>query len=40
MNKINVGTDLYLKGRIGWKGLSKDEYLENSHFRIILKYLI
>ena len=35
MNKINVGTDLYLKGRIGWKGLSKDEYLEKSQFRII-----
>lgn len=24
-----------LKGRIGWKGLSKDEYLERSNFRII-----
>lgn len=35
MNKINVGNDLYLKGRIGWKGLSKDEYLEKSNFRII-----
>ena len=35
MNKINVGNDLYLKGRIGWKGLSKDEYLERSNFRII-----
>ena len=25
--KINVGNDLYLKGRIGWKGLSKDEFI-------------
>lgn len=36
--KINIGNDLYLKGRIGWKGLSKDEYLEESNFRIINGY--
>lgn len=35
MNKINIGKDLYLKGRIGWKGLAKDEYLESSDYRII-----
>jgi len=33
--KLNVGNDLYLKGRIGWKGLSKDEYLKKSNYRII-----
>lgn len=26
---------LYIKGRIGWKGLKKEEYLPNSDFRII-----
>lgn len=26
---------LYIKGRIGWKGLKKEEYLPNSNFRII-----
>jgi type I restriction enzyme S subunit len=36
--KINVGNDLYLKGRIGWKGLSKDEYLNTSDYRIINGY--
>ncbi len=35
MNRINIGKDLYLKGRIGWKGLSKDEYLKNSSYLII-----
>lgn len=35
MNKVNVGNDLYLKGRIGWRGLSKDEYLDHSSYRII-----
>ncbi|MCR5367656.1 restriction endonuclease subunit S [Eubacterium sp.] len=35
MYKLNVGRDLYLKGRIGWRGLSKDEYLAESEFRII-----
>ena len=33
--RLNVGRDLYLKGRIGWRGLSKDEYLENGNYRII-----
>ena len=32
---LNVGRDLYLKGRIGWRGLNKDEYLEESDYRII-----
>jgi type I restriction enzyme S subunit len=36
--KVNVGNDLYLKGRIGWKGLSKDEYLDKSDYRIINGY--
>lgn len=35
MSKLNLGNDLYLKGRIGWRGLSKDEYLEKSDYRII-----
>ena len=35
MNRLNLGNDLYIKGRIGWKGLSKDEYLENSEYKII-----
>lgn len=35
MNKLNVGRDLYLKGRIGWQGLSKDEYLPHSNYKII-----
>ncbi|MDO1514340.1 restriction endonuclease subunit S [Maribacter confluentis] len=36
--KVNVGNDLYLKGRIGWKGLSKSEYLDKSQYRIINGY--
>lgn len=35
MTKLNLGKDLYLKGRIGWQGLSKDEYLPTSNFKII-----
>lgn len=35
MNKLNVGKDLYIKGRIGWRGLNKDEYLDNSDYKII-----
>ena len=35
MNKVNVGNDLYLKCRIGWRGLSKDEYLDHSSYCII-----
>lgn len=38
--KVNIGNDLYLKGRIGWKGLSKDEYLEKSDYRIINGYAL
>ena len=32
---INIGNDLYLKGRIGWQGLSKDEYLSSGNYKII-----
>lgn len=35
MSKINLGKDLYIKGRIGWQGLSKDEYLEKGDYKII-----
>ena len=35
MSKLNLGKDLYIKGRIGWRGLSKDEYLEHSNYKII-----
>lgn len=36
MSKIlNLGNDLYIKGRIGWKGLNKDEYLSYSEYKII-----
>lgn len=35
MKKINIGNDLYLKGRIGWRGLSKEEYLDHSDYKII-----
>ena len=33
--KLNIGKDMYLKGRIGWKGLSKNEYLDKSEYKII-----
>lgn len=33
--KLNIGKDLYLKGRIGWRGLSKEEYLPFSKYKII-----
>ena len=33
--KVSLGDYLYIKGRIGWKGLKKDEYLDDSDFRII-----
>jgi len=33
--KINLGLDLYLKGRIGWKGLAKKEYVDKSDYLII-----
>ena len=35
MSKLNLGQDLYLKGRIGWRGLSKSDYLKNSNYKII-----
>ena len=35
MSKLNIGKDLYLKGRIGWQGLSKNEYLRFSEYKII-----
>ncbi len=35
MNKISVGKDLYVKGRIGWRGLNKDEYLDQGDYKII-----
>ena len=35
MSKLNIGNDLYLKGRIGWRGLSKDEYLKTGDYKII-----
>jgi type I restriction enzyme S subunit len=33
--RLNWSKDLYIKGRIGWKGLSKDEYLTTGEYRII-----
>ena len=33
--KVCLGDYLYIKGRIGWKGLKKEEYLPSSNFRII-----
>lgn len=35
MSKLNLGRDLYIKGRIGWRGLSKDEYVQVSDYKII-----
>ena len=35
MSKLNLGKDLYIKGRIGWRGLRKNEYLEESEYKII-----
>ncbi len=32
---VRLGEYLYIKGRIGWKGLKKAEYLASSGFRII-----
>lgn len=34
-NYVRLGDYLYIKGRIGWKGLKKDEYLNQSKYRII-----
>lgn len=32
---VKLGKHLYIKGRIGWKGLKKSEYLTNSAYRIV-----
>lgn len=32
---VKLGNYLYIKGRIGWKGLKKSEYLFKSNYRII-----
>ena len=32
---VKLGEHLYIKGRIGWKGLKKNEYLPHSDYRII-----
>lgn len=32
---VKLGDYLYIKGRIGWKGLKKDEYLDQSDYCII-----
>ena len=32
---VKLGDYLYIKGRIGWKGLKKSEYLQESGYRII-----
>lgn len=32
---VKLGDYLYIKGRIGWKGLKKSEYLPDSSYRII-----
>lgn len=34
-NLVKLGDYLYIKGRIGWKGLKKDEYLPHSDYQII-----
>ena len=34
-NTVKLGEYLYIKGRIGWKGLKKKEYLDKSDLRII-----
>lgn len=34
-NTVKLGEYLYIKGRIGWKGLKKSEYLPASNYRII-----
>ena len=33
--RASLGDYLYIKGRIGWKGLKKEEYLSESPYRII-----
>lgn len=34
-NTVKLGEYLYIKGRIGWKGLKKSEYLAAGNYRII-----
>lgn len=34
-NTEKLGEFLYIKGRIGWKGLKKNEYLSDGNYRII-----
>lgn len=34
MSKLNLGKDLYIKGRIGWRGLSKNEYLKKVNIEL------
>lgn len=34
-NTVKLGEYLYIKGRIGWKGLKKSEYLQDGEYRII-----
>ena len=34
-NTVKLGEYLYIKGRIGWKGLKKNEYLPDGDYRII-----
>lgn len=34
-NTVKLGDYLYIKGRIGWKGLKKNEYLPEGDYRII-----
>ena len=34
-NILNLGKDLYIKGRIGWKGLKREEYLDYGDYKII-----
>ncbi|WP_027438439.1 restriction endonuclease subunit S [Lachnospira multipara] len=34
-NTVKLGDYLYIKGRIGWKGLKKSEYLSDGEYRII-----
>ena len=35
MKYRKLGDTLYVKGRIGWKGLKKKEYLSDGNYRII-----
>lgn len=35
MSKIRFGDILYIKGRIGWQALSKDEYLQSGEYYLV-----